>query len=79
MAIILARRTAATPTLQAGHSCLIVGMMLMLFAVHRTSASWLLAGACITGLGFGMAFLGALRSVLPLAKPHERAGITAVF
>ncbi|MGL9751595.1 MAG: MFS transporter [Symbiopectobacterium sp.] len=79
VAIILARRTAATPTLRAGALCLIVGMMLMLFAVHRTSTSWLLAGTCITGLRFGMAFLGELRSVLPLAKPHERAGLTAVF
>ncbi len=51
----------------------------MLFAVHRASTGWLLVGACITGLGFGMAFLGALRRVLPLAKPHERAGLTAVF
>ncbi|MGX8941852.1 MFS transporter [Symbiopectobacterium sp. Eva_TO] len=79
VAILLARRTAATPTLRAGSLCLIVGMTLMLFAVHRASTGWLLAGACITGLGFGMAFLGALRSVLPLAKPHERAGLTAVF
>lgn len=79
VAILLARRTAATPTLCAGALCLIVGMTLMLFAVHRASTGWLLAGACITGLGFGMAFLGALRSVLPLAKPHERAGLTAVF
>lgn len=54
-------------------------LSLMLFAVHRASTGWLLTGACITGLGFGMAFLGALRSVLPLAKPHERAGLTAVF
>ncbi|WP_440866078.1 MFS transporter [Symbiopectobacterium purcellii] len=79
VAILLARRTAATPTLRAGALCLIVGMTLMLFAVHLASTGWLLAGACITGLGFGMAFLGALRSVLPLAKPHERAGLTAVF
>ncbi|MGK2888280.1 MAG: hypothetical protein ACSLEN_01585 [Candidatus Malihini olakiniferum] len=39
----------------------------------------MLAGESITGLGFVTAFLGALRSVIPLAKPHERAGLTAVF
>lgn len=78
-AILLARRTAATPTLRVGAFCLIVGMLLMLFAVHRASDGWLLVGASMTGVGFGTAFLGALRSVLPLALPQERAGLTAVF
>ena len=33
----------------------------------------------VTGLGFGSAFLGALRQVLPLAQPEQRAGLMAVF
>lgn len=33
----------------------------------------------IAGSGFGAGFLGALRSVVPLALPHERAGLMSAF
>lgn len=78
-AILIARRTPAIPTLRAGALCLLLGMALMLFAVRQGSAAWLLVGATITGLGFGATFLGALRCVLPLAQPHQRASLMSVF
>ncbi|WP_155122406.1 hypothetical protein [Burkholderia ubonensis] len=39
----------------------------------------LLVGSVIAGIGFGAGFLGAVRSVMPLAQPHERAGLMAAF
>jgi hypothetical protein len=33
----------------------------------------------VAATGFGAGFSGALRSVLPLAKPHERAGLLATI
>ncbi|MNR52443.1 hypothetical protein D3C85_1722950 [compost metagenome] len=33
----------------------------------------------VTGVGFGASFLGALRSIMPLAEAHERAGLMATF
>lgn len=36
-------------------------------------------GTLVLGSGFGAGFLGALRSVVPLALPHERAGLMSAF
>ena len=36
-------------------------------------------GTAVAGLGFGGAFLGALRSVVPLAHAHERGALMASF
>ncbi len=35
-------------------------------------------GTAIAGAGFGGAFQGAIRSVIPLAAPHQRAGVLSV-
>jgi hypothetical protein len=39
----------------------------------------LLIGSVVAGIGFVGAFLGAVRSVMPLAEPHERSGLIAAF
>jgi heme A synthase len=36
-------------------------------------------GSALAGAGFGASFQGAIRSVLLLAAPHERAGVLSVF
>ena len=51
----------------------------MLVAVQ---AGWLwlfLVASLVAGGGFGSGFLGALRSVMPLAHAHERAGLMATY
>jgi MFS family permease len=37
----------------------------------------MIIGQAVAGLGFGAAFSGALRLIMPLAAPHERAGLIA--
>jgi len=48
-------------------------------ATSALGAAIFFAGTIIAGAGFGAAFQGALRSVLPLAQAHERAGLMAAF
>jgi hypothetical protein len=36
-------------------------------------------GTLIAGAGFGSAFSGSLRSLVPLAQAHERAGLMSGF
>jgi MFS family permease len=36
-------------------------------------------GAVVAGMGFGAGFQGAVRSVITLAKPDERAGVLSVI
>ncbi len=48
-------------------------------AVHEASLALFFVGTLVAGSGFGAGFLGALRSVVPLALPHERAGLMSAF
>jgi len=45
-------------------------------SINVGGLAWLvLAGSIPAGFGFGAGFLGALRTVLPLAPPDERAAL----
>jgi MFS family permease len=78
-AILAARKLRTLATLLYGEGALGIGLLLILLGAHQGSTALLLAGSVIAGLGFGAAFLGALRMVLPLAEPHERAGLMGAF
>jgi MFS family permease len=79
LGILLMRNQPARRVLLAGTSALIVGLAVTLLGVHLGSAAFLYLGTAIAGFGFGVAFLGALRSVMPLAHAHERGGLMATF
>lgn len=65
--------------LRLGASLLAVGIALILVAVHSASLALFFFATLVAGSGFGAGFLGALRSVVPLALPHERAGLMSAF
>ena len=58
---------------------LAVGVGLILSAVHAASLPLFFIATLVAGGGFGAGFLGALRSVVPLALSHERAGLMSAF
>lgn len=78
-AIMVARRRASFSALLAGAVMLAAGMLAILLGVNHGMAPVLLAGSVIAGVGFGAGFLGALRTVMALAEPAERAGLMAAF
>lgn len=78
-AIFLGRRRPPLSMVMAGAAALAVGLGVILAGANFGSLVLLLLGPVIAGVGFGGAFLGALRSVLPLAEPQERAGLMAAF
>jgi hypothetical protein len=48
-------------------------------SIRPASTALFFAGSAIAGLGFGAGFQGAIRSVVALAEPHERAGVLSVL
>jgi len=62
-----------------GATALAVGLLITLAGVHAHNAVVFFIGTSVAGVGFGAAFQGSLRSVLPLAEAHERAGLMAAF
>ncbi|AZD31103.1 MFS transporter [Pseudomonas chlororaphis] len=77
--IVSLRHRPADEVLRLGASLLAIGIGLILIAVHTASLPLFFLGTLVTGGGFGSGFLGALRSVMPLALPHERAGLMSAF
>jgi MFS family permease len=73
------RDRPADKVLRLGGSLLPVGVALILMAVHSASLPLFFVGTLVAGCGFGAGFLGALRSVVPLALPHERAGLMSAY
>ncbi|MNH37413.1 hypothetical protein D3C79_983150 [compost metagenome] len=55
------------------------GVALILLALHSAALGLFFIATLVAGSGFGAGFLGALRSTLPLAEAHERAGLMSTF
>jgi hypothetical protein len=77
---VLALRSAAPGRmLSRGIVALAVGVAITLAGVREQLVGLMLFGTVISGIGFGAAFSGTMRTVLPLAKPDERAGLLAAM
>ena len=57
----------------------IAGTIGVVAAVLSGSLALMIAGLVITGIGFGAAFSGSLRLIMPLVIPQQRAGIVAAI
>ncbi|WP_445570768.1 MFS transporter [Pseudomonas sp. E102] len=79
LSIYMLRNRAAQMMLRLGATLLVLGLALVLMAVHAASLPLFFIGTLVTGSGFGAGFIGALRSIMPLALPHERAGLMSAF
>ena len=60
-----------------GTAALAVGSALITLGIAQGDYVLLIGGGAVAGVGFGTSFSGALRGVLPLARPDERAGLSA--
>ena len=78
-AIWLLRHWTAQRMLRFGGSILPLGIVILLLGVASHSLTLMVAASIIAGAGFGVGFQGALRSVLPLAEPHERGGLLSTI
>ena len=79
VAILLVRKRAPRSALVAGATALAIGVGVTLAGMQLHSTAAFFAGTVIAGLGFGAALTGSMRSLVPLAAPHERAGLMSSF
>jgi MFS family permease len=78
VAVLLFQRQSARQLTLIGGVALLAGVALTLVAVGTRSTAGFFVGTAIAGIGFGGGFQGAIRSVVPLAAPHQRAGVLSV-
>ncbi len=79
VAIVALRRAAARTVMLFGIAALIAGVAVTVAAVSLGSAALFFAGSAIAGAGFGSGFQGGIRLVVPLAAPHQRAGLVSLL
>ncbi|AVA20276.1 MULTISPECIES: MFS transporter [unclassified Rhizobium] len=77
--VFLLRKRPAATALAFGISTMTLGLLAVVAGVHLAEVPLLIAGTMIAGTGFGANFLGAVRSIMPLAKADERAGLLSAF
>jgi MFS family permease len=77
--IFTLRNRPAARGLLLGGTLLPTGLVLILPGVHSASLALFFLGTLVAGCGFGAGFLGAVRSLVPLALPHERAGLMSAY
>ena len=78
VSVLLLRNAAPRGVMTFGGIALVVGVGMTLVAIDARSATLFFAGAVVAGAGFGAGFQGAIRTIVPLAAPHERAGVLSI-
>ena len=78
-AVYLLRKTAARTVMLTGIAALVAGVAVTLVALGTGSAWLFFAGTAVSGVGFGSGFQGGIRTVVPAAAPHERAGVLSLL
>ncbi|EJZ22413.1 MFS transporter [Rhizobium sp. Pop5] len=79
IAVCFRRNKTATANLSFGVAAKTLGILTVVAGVHFANVPLLLIGTVFTGAGFGTNFLGSIGTIMPLAKPDERAGLLSAF
>jgi hypothetical protein len=77
--VYLLRNVPARTVLVWGIAGLVAGVAITLVALGAGSVALFFAGTAVSGVGFGAGFQGGIRTVVPLAEPHERAGVLSLL
>lgn len=79
LAVFLRRQKPASSNLTLGVFSMVTGLLIVTAGTHSGLVALLFSGTIITGVGFGSCFLGAVSTIMPLAKPEERAGLLSAY
>jgi predicted MFS family arabinose efflux permease len=77
--VLVLRAAPPRQLMMLGMGTLLAGVGVTVAAITAGSAAVFLIGTAVAGVGFGAGFQGAIRTVLPLAAAHERAGVLSTM
>jgi predicted MFS family arabinose efflux permease len=75
LTVLFVHSRAARPVMMFGTAALATGVAITLRAISEPSIFTLFFGMAVAGVGVGAGMQGAIRTVIPLAAPDERAGV----
>jgi predicted MFS family arabinose efflux permease len=79
LAVLVMRNHQPRTMVTFGAAAMLAGVGTAIAALTQHSALFFYAATIVTGAGFGTAFQGAVRSVITLAQPGDRAGVLSVI
>ena len=79
LTVIVLRGAGARTVMLTGILALVTGVAVTMLALSIASTPLFFAGTAISGAGFGSGFQGGLRTVVPQAAAHERAGVLSLL
>ena len=79
ISVLVLQHREAKHMMTLGAASLVVGTALSVAAISHADITLFFVGTAIAGIGFGTGFQGAVRSVVPFAAPHERAGLLSMI
>jgi predicted MFS family arabinose efflux permease len=79
LTVLVLRAVPPRTVMLVGIVGLVIGVVVTLVALGAGSAPLFFVGTVISGVGFGSGFQGGIRTVVPLAAPHERAGVLSLL
>jgi hypothetical protein len=78
LAVLTLRHREPRAMMIFGAAMLTVGVGVVIGSLPHHAIAVFFAGTSLAGIGFGAGFQGAVRSVVPFAAPHERAGVLSI-
>jgi MFS family permease len=78
LAVLVLQHREPRAMMTFGASMLAAGAGVAVWSLPHHAIAVFFAGTSIAGMGFGTGFQGAVRSIVPFAAPHERAGVLSI-
>ena len=78
LAVLVLQHREPRAMMTFGASMLAAGVGVAVWSLPHHAIAVFFAGTSIAGIGFGTGFQGAVRSIVPFAAPHERAGVLSI-
>ena len=79
ISVLLLQRREPSQMMTVGAVALLVGAAIAAVSVANNAVIAFFVAAAVSGIGFGAGFQGAIRTVVPHAAAHERAGVLSII
>jgi predicted MFS family arabinose efflux permease len=79
VSVLLLQRREPRGMMIFGAASLLLGVAITVVALVNGAVKLFFLATAVAGVGFGAGFQGAIRTVVPFAAPHERAGVLSII
>ncbi|HEY0232500.1 MAG TPA: MFS transporter [Dokdonella sp.] len=79
VSVLALQHRAPRAMMSLGAVALIAGVGISMASLPSHAIGMFFLGTVIAGAGFGAGFQGGVRTILPFAEPHERAGVLSLI